>query len=259
MEVVRIAMNDWGTRFLKKDKEKGPWYVMTEEQAILKSSQIMRDYNRPDRVAQRESQPAGKIKRYRDSATPMDDVVFAQVPPEPLVENPFGVHDHDVLCGRGAYVNGNAGNQRLRELALQRKAQFDRGNFTEKRVLATEIVTIIRSLDPPGRFLQRARGAGDGKSTSTWEELSDERAIHKVRAILRFGSAYWDNRVRVKPTNYDCAVFILTLRWRARDRRVRLCGILTDKTGSTALCASNNAKRSEGCAESVKAGKAPQE
>ena len=62
---------------------------------------------------------------------------MSAVPVAPLVENPFGVHEHDVLSGRGAFVNGHVGNARLRELALARKIQFDGGNYTEKRALAT--------------------------------------------------------------------------------------------------------------------------
>jgi hypothetical protein len=54
-------------------------------------------------------------------------------PLEPIIENPFGVHDHDILSGRGAFVNGHIGNHRLRTLALERKIQFDGGNYTEKR------------------------------------------------------------------------------------------------------------------------------
>jgi len=50
-----------------------------------------------------------------------------------------GVHDHDVLCGRGAFVNGHVGNQRLRKLAMERKAQFDEGSYTEKRALVSQV------------------------------------------------------------------------------------------------------------------------
>jgi len=70
--------------------------------------------------------------------------------------NPFGVHAHDVLSGRGAYVNGHIGNARLRALASERKHQFDSGNYTEKRMLAAEIVAAVKALDPPGRFLKKA-------------------------------------------------------------------------------------------------------
>lgn len=117
---------------------------------------------------------------------------------DPIIENPFGVHDHDILSGRGAFVNGHVGNQRLRKLALERKANFDAGNYTEKRTLASEIVSIIRQLDPPGRFLKRgkpteekakdgeeAKDADKGGLGDEWIELSDEKAIHKACQVMR--------------------------------------------------------------------------
>jgi hypothetical protein len=122
---------------------------------------------------------------------------------EPIIENPFGVHDHDVLSGRGAFVNGHVGNSRLRTLALERKTQFDSGNYTEKRSLATEIVQIVRALKPPGRFLKKVSAkaaaaaaalAAEKDSTDKdapkglddgWEELSDEKAIHKACQVMR--------------------------------------------------------------------------
>ena len=152
----------------------------------------MRDFRRPDRVAQLEAQSAeGKEKKRRASATPMDGIVFPEVPLEPISENPFGVHDHDVLCGRGAFVNGHIGNQRLRTLATERKTLFDSGNYTEKRGLATEVISIIRNLDPPGRFLQKSQiqaNDDEGKATMEWEELTDERALEKVTQVYRLRS-----------------------------------------------------------------------
>lgn len=120
-------------------------------------------------------------------------------PVGPIIENPFGVHDHDILCGRGAFVNGHVGNQRLRTLALERKAAFDAGNYTEKRSLAGEIVQIIKGLEPAGRFLKRGPATPakaekkedeswvvPPKGTSgEWEELSDEKAIHKACQVMR--------------------------------------------------------------------------
>lgn len=112
----------------------------------------------------------------------------------PINENPDGVHEHDILSGRGAFVNGHSGNERFRTLAIERKPQFDSGNYSEKRALATEIVGMIRSLDPPGRFLKKINGASkvtdenwDHSHTleGQWEELSDEKAIHKACQVMR--------------------------------------------------------------------------
>lgn len=57
--------------------------------------------------------------------------------------------------------------------------------------MATEIVTYIRSLDPPGRFLRKVNqpkvNATEDEqkhqqqgTPAAWEELPDERAIHKA-------------------------------------------------------------------------------
>ncbi len=64
-------------------------------------------------------------------------------------------------------MNGHIGNERLRTLAQERKRAFDAGSYTEKRQLATEIVQIIRSLDPPGRFLKRVTPSKASSSSSS--------------------------------------------------------------------------------------------
>jgi hypothetical protein len=246
-EIVHLMMkpqdaNVDPSRFLKRKDDKSPHYAMTEEQAIAKAQQVMRDYKRPDRVALRENlEASGQLrKRNRTTvSTPIDEVkrdmdsgrvilkshlkrsslslqllLFSlfillqpmlEVPAEPIVENPFGVHAHDVLCGRGAYVNGHVGNARLRELALDRKKAFDHGNYTDKRHLAMDMVQMIHQLDPPGRFLKKASSdrikaeeetaeeeqnedadvATPGLIDGIWEELTDEKAIHKACQVMR--------------------------------------------------------------------------
>ena len=94
------------------------------------------------------------------------------------------------MTGRGAFVNGHIGNKRLRELALERKNAFDGGNFTEKQALAAEIVSHIKALDPPGRFLKRIDVSRNTKGllkglSGEWEELSDDKAIHKATQVMR--------------------------------------------------------------------------
>mmetsp|Transcript_3296 Transcript_3296/g.4925 ORF Transcript_3296/g.4925 Transcript_3296/m.4925 type:complete len:389 (+) Transcript_3296:151-1317(+) len=185
-------------RFLKRrDGKGGPWYELSAEKAILKACQVMRDFQRPDRVALRQvSGSKGGRKRQRSiESTPGANAPLPEKPLEPIVENPFGVHSHDVLSGRGAFVNGHVGNQSFRKLAMERKVQFDAGTYSEKRALATEVVGIVRSLDPPGRFLKRVASndatAMKGKEEASsqglngWEELSDDRAIHKACQVMR--------------------------------------------------------------------------
>jgi len=201
-EIVTATFDGGKARFLKKKAEKGPWFEMTKEQAILKACQVMRDYKRPDRMAMREMMQqnghARKRSRSAEPSTPLLDTPVPTGPLEPIIENPFGVHSHDVLSGRGAFVNGHVGNSRLRTLALERKIQFDAGNYTEKRALATEIVHIVRSLKPPGRFLKKVTAKKGEKAAATedskekiegleneWEELPDEKAIHKACQVMR--------------------------------------------------------------------------
>lgn len=55
-------------RFLKRKENKGPWYEMSDEKALLKACQVMRDYQRPDRVAIRQSSGNGRKRRFGDVA-----------------------------------------------------------------------------------------------------------------------------------------------------------------------------------------------
>jgi hypothetical protein len=62
-EIV-VATKAANGRFLKRKVDKGPWYEMSDEKALLKACQVMRDYQRPDRVALRQSSGNGR-KRQR--------------------------------------------------------------------------------------------------------------------------------------------------------------------------------------------------
>ena len=147
----------------------------------------MRDYRRPDRLALREAK--GGSKKRKLEATPMDDVPVFLDTVEATIENPFGINDHDVLCGRGAYVNSHPGNKRLRQMAVERKTVFENGTFTEKTALAADIVSQIKSLQPPGRFLKKADLSKSQEFrkglAGEWEELSDDKAIHKACQVMR--------------------------------------------------------------------------
>lgn len=78
-EIVAATTGSTSARFLKKKIDKGPWYQMTVEQAILKACQVMRDYKRPDRLAIKEIMQQNGSARKRSSrqqeSTPMLDTV----------------------------------------------------------------------------------------------------------------------------------------------------------------------------------------
>jgi len=181
-EIWQECVQQHGSRYLKRkpNEEKGPWYEQPASVAELKAAQVMRDYKRPDRVLQREITAAKGKKRIRTTATPMDHVPVEPTPVQPIVECPEGVHPHDVLSGRGAFVAGHAGNKRLRDLAAQRKQAFEQATYAEKRTLADDIVTEIFNLDPPGRFLTK------NPETGTWTDvLERDRCLHKACQVMR--------------------------------------------------------------------------
>ena len=66
-EIVRVTKALPG-RFLKRKNDKGPWFEVSAEKAILKACQVMRDFQRPDRLILREmASTSGARKRQRTS------------------------------------------------------------------------------------------------------------------------------------------------------------------------------------------------
>jgi len=123
-----------------------------------------------------------------------------QGPPQPLRPLPpappgggggrpaIVVHNHDVLCGRGVSIAGHPGNLRFRALVQSRHdANYcDSYTTSEKRAVAAEIVDHIRSLDPPGRFLQRSVRIRHPRGLEgPWEELTHSNIIKKTCQALR--------------------------------------------------------------------------
>lgn len=187
-EIVHDMVTRYGTRFLKRAAASSAWQCLSTEQAMRKAAQVMRDFRRPDRVAQRSKCK----KRNRATATPMAGVPEEGTVVAPIVELPTGIHSHDVLWGRGAFVNEHEGNQRLRALCTDRCEQFHAGSYAEKRALAAEVVHVIQSLDPPGRFLQKA-ATNESSVAATeliageWVQVSENKAIQKACQIMRDG------------------------------------------------------------------------
>lgn len=86
----------------------------------------------------------------------------------------------DVLCGRGGSINSHPGNERFRTLVEKRKRVYLTARFKrEKRLIASSIVSEIRALDPPGRFLQLDKQSG------MWKDIGDEKARDKTSQALR--------------------------------------------------------------------------
>jgi len=87
--------------------------------------------------------------------------------------------ENDVLSGRGNHVNSHQGNRRFRSYVQGQKMLYDQTPKSEKPIFAKLIVTTIRNLVPPGRFLKQ-----DAK-TGLWFDIGDRKAWDKTRQALR--------------------------------------------------------------------------
>lgn len=103
---------------------------------------------------------------------------------EEAIEVPM---ENDVLCGRGGSINSHKGNEQFRLLVEKRKRVYLTARFKrEKRLIASSIVSEIRGMDPPGRFLARK----GNKDSGVWYVISEEKARDKTSQALREVSVY---------------------------------------------------------------------
>jgi len=126
---------------------------------------------RPDLPVSHSSNPA-----------PADDGTAAMI---------FTVTEHDVLSGRGISISQHAGNERFRALVNSRYDVNYCSSYTlpEKRAVAEDIISHIKALNPPGRFLKRPGGRFNKKGVrgldGPWVVLSKEECIKKTCQALR--------------------------------------------------------------------------
>lgn len=98
------------------------------------------------------------------------------------------VHENDVLSGKGASISNHRGNERFRSLVQERYDPTYCKDYTaaQKTEKAKEIIHIIQSSNPPGRFLKRSKHARNAKGLhGPWEVLSSGEAVKKTRQALR--------------------------------------------------------------------------
>eukprot|EP00339_Tiarina_fusa_P005057 CAMPEP_0117015240 /NCGR_PEP_ID=MMETSP0472-20121206/12212_1 /TAXON_ID=693140 ORGANISM="Tiarina fusus, Strain LIS" /NCGR_SAMPLE_ID=MMETSP0472 /ASSEMBLY_ACC=CAM_ASM_000603 /LENGTH=488 /DNA_ID=CAMNT_0004718995 /DNA_START=26 /DNA_END=1492 /DNA_ORIENTATION=+ len=91
-------------------------------------------------------------------------------------------HDHDVLSGRGNFVNYHAGNEHFRALVRKHKLDYVKCPKPQKGKFSRIIVDEIKSRNPPGRFLKQ-----DG-ATKLWYDIGEKKALDKTRQALREGA-----------------------------------------------------------------------
>ena len=91
-------------------------------------------------------------------------------------------HDHDVLSGRGNFVNYHAGNEHFRGLVRKHKVAYVACPKPQKGKFSRMIVEEIRSRNPPGRFLKQ------DLATKLWYDIGEKKALDKTRQALREGA-----------------------------------------------------------------------
>ena len=90
---------------------------------------------------------------------------------------------NDVLNGRGKSTNAWHGNVFYRNLIKHHKLEYIVAAPEEQKLIAGRIISIVRGLNPSGRFLEMDKCSG------AWCDIGDEKAIFKVRQALREGAS----------------------------------------------------------------------
>lgn len=91
-------------------------------------------------------------------------------------------HEHDVLSGRGNFVNYHSGNENFRALVRKHKVEYVKCPKPQKGKFSQMIVDEIRSQNPPGRFLKQ------DAETKLWYDIGEKKALDKTRQALREGA-----------------------------------------------------------------------
>ena len=97
-------------------------------------------------------------------------------------------NENDVLLGRGKGSNNYIGNRKFRELITQHQQQYVSAKRKDKPVLAKFVSELVRSQDPPGRFLQY------DTASQGYYEVSAEEVVRKTSQALREGKSQRNKR-----------------------------------------------------------------
>jgi hypothetical protein len=88
--------------------------------------------------------------------------------------------EHDVLCGRGGFINKHVGNMVYRKVVDHNKGIYRRVPKRHRILVSQSIVQTIEKHG--GRFLQPVNGEGDKHS---WAFIPYRRAVQKTSQALR--------------------------------------------------------------------------
>ena len=98
------------------------------------------------------------------------------------MKNVICPHYNDVLNGRGKFAMHWNGNRFFRALVESRKEEYLNADNDNKIAIARSIINIIRTQNPPGRFLKL------DASTNKWNDINNKKAARKIRQALRVGT-----------------------------------------------------------------------
>ena len=91
-------------------------------------------------------------------------------------------HEHDVLSGRGNFVNYHPGNEHFRGLVRKYKVDYVKCPKPQKGKFSKVIYDEVRARNPPGRFLKQ------DPATKLWYDIGEKKALDKTRQALREGA-----------------------------------------------------------------------
>lgn len=81
--------------------------------------------------------------------------------------------------GRGGGTNNHAGNLNYRKIIEQFKPVYSKSPKNGKLQYSCKVVDIVRSLNPPGRFLKKVRGSfWRSEATTTVDDDSIRTTNH---------------------------------------------------------------------------------
>ena len=85
---------------------------------------------------------------------------------------------NDVLAGKGRGILNHPGNLKYRSIIKSLKPEYDAAPKSLKGVYGNQIVNLIHSLSPPGRFLKKDKVSG------SWIEVDTKEAVQRAIQAL---------------------------------------------------------------------------
>jgi hypothetical protein len=138
-------------------------------------------------LQQQHQQAASQSVSALASSLPMPPPDPPAIPPGQYMHEDINiVNVNDVLAGRGSTVSQHPGNIAFREFVGSFKLMYmDKFNkLSFKAHMCANIVDHVRTLEPPGRFLQK-KPKPHTHNNDVWMEMGDEKARKKAGQALR--------------------------------------------------------------------------